>query len=384
MSFIKNILEQLEGGHLRRKLVQHDDQPGRQITIGGERVLNFSSNNYLGLALHSKLIDAAREALGGGTGSTASRLVTGNLALHEELELGLASLHRVSGARLFNSGYQANLGLISSLAGPEDLIVSDRLNHASVIDGCRLSRAQVLVADHADPASFRRLLGSAEASRRRFVVTDSVFSMDGDLAPLRELREICDEHQAMLIVDEAHAVGAFGPKGAGICAAQGIEADALVGGLGKAFGSYGGYVAGSDELCEFLLNRARSFVFSTALPPAVVAASLAALAMLSGDEGSAKREELGLRIAQLRDGLSKLGLLEAGAGKSAIFPIIAGEAETAMRASQRLLAAGVFCQAIRPPTVEKGKSRLRIALSALHTEADVDQLLTVLGELPLR
>jgi 8-amino-7-oxononanoate synthase len=383
MSFIKEMLAQLSEQHLRRTLTQHDDQPGRMITIEGKQVLNFSSNNYLGLALHPRLIEAARDALGGGTGSTASRLVTGNLALHEKLETGLAKLHGVSGARLFNSGYQANLGLISSLAGPEDLIVSDQLNHASVIDGCRLSRARVLVADHADLASFRRLLATSEACRRRFVVTDSVFSMDGDLAPLVALRELCDEQDAMLIVDEAHAVGALGPNGAGICAALGVEADALVGGFGKAFGSYGGYVAGSSELCEYLLNRARSFVFSTALPPAVAAASLEALHLLTGEEGNSKRATLDQRITQLRNGLDDLNLLEAGAGQSSIFPIIAGKAETAIRASDSLRRAGVFCQAIRPPTVAQGRSRLRIALSALHTEADVDRLLTGLAELQL-
>ena len=383
MSFIKEMLDQLEGGHLRRTLTQHDDQPGRKIEINGKLVLNFSSNNYLGLALHPTLIEASQLALQGGTGSTASRLVTGNLALHEKLEAGLAKLHGVAGARLFNSGYQANLGLISCLAGPQDLIVSDRLNHASVIDGCRLSRARILVADHAEPASFRKLLSSAGEFRRRFVVTDSVFSMDGDIAPLEALRALCDEFEAMLIVDEAHAVGALGPGGAGICAAMGIKADALVGGFGKAFGSYGGYVAGSEDLCEYLLNRARSFVFSTALPPAVVAASLAALTLLTSEEGEVQREALAARIKQLRAGLAELKLLEPGAGQSSIFPVIAGDAETALGASQRLLQAGVFCQAIRPPTVEKGKSRLRIALSALHTADDLAQLLGVLDELQL-
>ncbi len=384
MSFISKSLALLDQHDLRRELRRHNGEPGRCIEIAGKSLINFSSNNYLGLARHPVLIEASKAALEGGTGSTASRLVTGNLALHETLEQELAKLHKLPAALLFNSGYQANLGLISSLAGPEDIIISDRLNHASVIDGCRLSRAQIRVAEHASPASVAQLLGTSGSARRRFVITDSIFSMDGDLAPLRELRALCDEHKAWLIVDEAHAVGALGPNGAGICAEAEIEADALVGGLGKAFGSYGGYVAGSSELCEFLLNRARSFVFSTALPPAVAGASLAALRLLAGAEGAGLRSDLQARIAQLREGLQSIGLLEKGAGASAIFPIIVGEAAEALQASQKLAEAGVFCQAIRPPTVEEGRSRLRVALCALHTQADVDLLLSSLADLRLR
>jgi 8-amino-7-oxononanoate synthase len=381
MSFLKDSLAGLEAEHLRRELREHDDRPGRHIEIHGERVLNFSSNNYLGLASHPALIAAAGEALKAGTGSTASRLVTGNLALHQQLESELAAFHGLPAARLFNSGYQANLGLISSLAGPEDCIVSDRLNHASVIDGCRLSKARILVADHAQPGSFRAQLQAAESARRRFVVTDSVFSMDGDLAPLAELRQVCDEYGAFLIVDEAHAVGALGPKGAGLCAAAGVTPDALVGGFGKAFGSYGGYVAGSEELGEYLLNRARSFVFSTALPPAVVGASRAALRLALSEEGEGLRRSLGLRIQELSKGLEELGLLAQGAGQSPVFPIIVGDPETTLSWTDRLLAKGVFCQAIRPPTVERGKSRLRIALSALHLPEDIALLLAALAEL---
>lgn len=381
MTFIQDALTELEAEHLRRKLRQHDDRPGRRIEIAGASAINFSSNNYLGLASHPTLSAAAQAALVGGTSSTASRLVTGNLAVHEELESKLAALHQVPAVRLFNSGYQANLGLISSLAGPQDVIVSDRLNHASVIDGCRLSKAKILVAEHANPSSFCAQLQSAERHQRCFVVTDSVFSMDGDLAPLLELRALCDEYQAFLIVDEAHAVGALGPRGAGICARAGIIPDALVGGFGKAFGSYGGYVAGSAGLAEFLLNRARSFVFSTALPPAVVAASLAAVELTQGKEGDKLRSSLGARIGQLREGLDGLGLLEEGAGASPVFPVIIGEASEAVRWSNRLLETGVFCQAIRPPTVERGKSRLRVALSALHEPEDVELLLSGLSDL---
>lgn len=381
MSFLKDTLAQLEANHLRRKLREHDGQPGRYIEIEGRQALNFSSNNYLGLARHPRLIAAAQEALLFGTGSTASRLVTGNLALHQSLEAELASLHGLPSARLFNSGYQANLGLISSLAGPEDCIVSDQLNHASVIDGCRLSKARIRVAEHRQMASFRKELEAAGSARRRFVVTDSVFSMDGDLAPLADLRQLCDQMDAFLIVDEAHAVGCLGPGGAGLCAAAGIVPDALVGGLGKAFGSYGGYVAGSEELGEFLLHQARSFVFSTALPPAVVAASREAVQLAQEPEGENLRRRLQERMSQLGEGLAKLGLLGAGAGQSPVFPIIVGEPDKALTWTDALLDRSVFCQAIRPPTVERGKSRLRIALSAQHQAEDIQLLLASLAEL---
>lgn len=382
MSFLKQALAALEAQHLRRQLRRHDDEPGRSIEIDGNLLVNFSSNNYLGLARHPAIIEASQIALQSGTGSTASRLVTGNLGLHEELEARLARFHGCAGARLFNSGYQANLGLISSLAGPEDLVLSDQLNHASVIDGCRLSRAKILVVEHANPDAYRAMLASAGGYRRRFVVTDSVFSMDGDRAPVRELRALCDQYEAFLIVDEAHAVGTLGPGGAGVCADAGVKPDALVGGLGKGFGSFGGYVVGTDELCEYLLNQARSFVFSTALPPAVVAASLAALTLIESADGAERRQRLMDRIEQLRAGLDAMGSLEPGAGRSPVFPIIVGAAEAAMEASLALIEAGIFCQAIRPPTVERGRARLRIALSALHSAADVDLLLTRLANLP--
>jgi len=380
VKFLADELEALESAHLRRSLRQHDDQPGRLIEVDAKPRLNFSSNNYLGLALRPELVEAARESLEMGTGSTASRLVTGNLGLHEDLELALAKFHGCEAVRLFNSGYQANIGLISAVAGPGDLILSDQLNHASVIDGCRLSKAEIRVYPHSDPQAVAAELQASHSGGRRFVISDSVFSMDGDMAPLRELREVCDQHEAFLIVDEAHAVGALGPTGAGICAMAGIRPDALVGGLGKSFGSMGGYVAGSVDLCEFLLNRARSFVFSTALPPAVAAASLAAVALLSKSAGDDLRATLNDRIDQMRDGLQALSLLSSGAGQSPIFPILTGSPAKTLECSQGLLDRGFFCQGIRPPTVEKGKSRLRVALSALHQPEDVEELLAALSE----
>lgn len=377
MTFLRSELEDLESSHLRRSLRTHSECPGREIEIDGAEVLNFSSNNYLGLAGHPAVADGARAALCAGSGSTASRLVTGNLDVHEALEVQLASFHRLEAARLFGSGYQANLGLVSCLAGPEDLVISDRLNHASIIDGIRLSKATCRIADHCSVESVREHLRASKSFRRRFVITDSVFSMDGDSPDLLALRSLCDEFDAFLIVDEAHASGCIG-SGRGICADLGVVPDALSSGLGKAFGSYGGYVAGSRDLVEVLLNKARSFVFSTALPPAVVGAGLASLGVIESPEGTALRADLKSRIGQLRDGLQELGKLEVGAGDAPIFPFVVGSATAAVSLCDDLLRNGVFCQAIRPPTVEAGKSRLRIALSSLHTEDDVSRLLAAL------
>lgn len=377
MSFLAAELALLESHHLRRTMRQHHACPGRFIEIDGHEVLNFSSNNYLGLAGHQALAGGAQAALGAGSGSTASRLVTGNLDLHEQLEDALASFHGLEGARLFGSGYQANLGLLSCLANPEDLVVSDRLNHASIIDGIRLSRAECRIAEHGSLASVRAMLEGASGFRRRFVVTDSVFSMDGDSPDLVGLRALCDEFDAFLVVDEAHAVACLG-RGRGLCAELGVSADAITSGLGKAFGSYGGYVAGSRDLVEYLMNRARSFVFSTALPPAVIGAGLASVGLVEGSEGTTLRSVLAERIVQMRDGLAALGRLEPGAGNSAIFPFLVGGAPEALALGESLLAEGLFCQAIRPPTVEAGTSRLRIALSATHSEDDVARLLNVL------
>lgn len=379
MSFLEEELEAMEARHLRRTLRVHAECPGRTIRVDGKEVLNFSSNNYLGLAGDDRVAEGARLALAAGSGSTASRLVTGNLDLHEKLEEQIAELHQLPAARLFGSGYQANVGLISSLADSRDLIISDRLNHASIIDGIRLSKATCRIADHTSVASVRTHLRDSAEYRRRFVITDSVFSMDGDSPDLPALRQLCDEFDAFFIVDEAHATGCLG-AGRGLCVETGILPDAVTGGMGKAFGSYGGYVAGSEALVEYLLNRARSFVFSTALPPAVLGASLESLALIRGAEGIALRSKLAERISQLREGLLEIGRLEAGAGWTPIFPFVAGSSEMAMELGEGLLAEGLYCQAIRPPTVEPGKARLRIALSALHTAEDIERLLSALRQ----
>ncbi len=379
MSFLRAELTKLDQTQLRRKMRTHTDCPGRTIEIDGRACLNFSSNNYLGLADHEELKQGAREALVMGAGSTASRLVTGNTSLHEQLESELAAFHNVESVRLFGSGYQANVGLLSCLANSEDLIVSDQLNHASLIDGIRLSKAACRVTEHLSLDAVRVALEGSASFRRRFVVTDSVFSMDGDSPDLVGLRQICDQMDAFLVVDEAHAVACLG-AGAGLCFELGIVPDALVGGLGKGFGSYGGYVAGSSDLTEYLLNRARSFVFSTALPPAILGAGLAALRLVGGDEGEQRRLQLRLRIGELKQGLDTMGRLEVGSGATTIFPFLVGAAGEALELGERLLTEGIYCQAIRPPTVEVGRSRLRIALCADHTKQDIQELLSALQQ----
>lgn len=378
---LKEELAELEATGRRRWLRTLVGAPGRLVQLDGREVLNFSSNNYLGLAGHPTLARAAMEAIeGAGTGSGASRLILGNQDLHEELERQLAGFHDRPAALLFNSGYNANVGVLQVLGREGDVIFSDALNHASIIDGCRLSRARVVVYPHADAASLRRLLAQ-HPGRRRIIVTDAVFSMDGDRAPLPELAALSREHDAALMVDEAHGGGALGPGGRGAAADAEVIPDIHMGTLGKAFGSFGAYITGCQELVEVLLNRARSFVFTTALPPGVVAASRAALYLMQTDEGERLRRRLHEHIARFRDGLAARGILEDGAGTTPIFPVLVGDEDRAMACSQRLLERGIYAQGIRPPTVPRGTSRLRFALMATHEPEDLDRALTELDAL---
>jgi 8-amino-7-oxononanoate synthase len=374
-------LAELDARGLRRSLRVSAGAPGRTVVLDGREVLDFSSNNYLGLADHPALIRAAIEATERhGTGAGASRLVLGTQPLHIALEQALAAFHHRPAALLFGSGYHANIGVLQTLARDGDVIFSDALNHASIIDGCRLSRARVVVYPHLDVAALAGLLAT-HPGRRRIVVTDSVFSMDGDRAPVDELASLCRQHDAVLVLDEAHATGALGPGGRGVAADAGALADVHVGTLGKSFGSAGAYVAGERSLIELLANRARSFVFTTALPPGVVAATLAAVHLLSSADGNALRARLAAHIARFRQGLAELGLLQPGAGTTPIFPVIVGDERQTMACSQRLLERGIHAQGIRPPTVRAGTSRLRFALMATHEPEDLDRALTELSAL---
>lgn len=369
-------LEALSERGLRRYLEPLDSPQGPVVRVGGETLVNFSSNDYLGLAASPTVRGAALAAVERyGVGTGASRLVVGDTAAHHRLETRLAAFERAEAVRLFNSGYAANTGIIPALVGPGDAVFSDALNHASLVDGCRLSRARVCVYPHADVEALTRALAETPA-RRKLVVTDTVFSMDGDVAPLRDLVAACRAHGAALMVDEAHATGVLGARGAGLCDELGLEAqvDLRMGTLSKALGVMGAYVATSRAVADLLVSRARPFVFSTALPAHLCAAAEAAVDAVEGDPDL--RERLWRNIRRFAEGLRGLGL--RAEPRSAVFPIILGEPERALDAARRLREAGVLVKAIRPPTVPEGTSRLRFCLSASHTVGHVDLALEAL------
>ena len=364
-------LAHIRAAGLWRELRRIDGAVDTWVTVDGTRALLLCSNNYLGLANHPALMAAAaRAAETHGVGAGASRLISGSLAMHRDLEARLARFKHAEAAVLFPTGYHANIGTITALVRRGDAVFSDRLNHASIIDGCRLSGADVHVYPHADARALDDLLARHPA-RRRLVVTDSVFSMDGDHAPLREICAVAAAHDAMVMVDEAHATGVEGPTGAGLVEALGLD-DAItvqMGTLGKALGAAGAFVAGRRSLIELLVNRARSFIYTTALPPPVVAAVDAALDVVEHEPE--RRARLAEISATLRTRLRDLGF-EIPPGAGPIIPVIAGTSERALAWSRGLLEHGVFVQAIRPPTVPDGTARLRVTLMATHTDADLE------------
>jgi 8-amino-7-oxononanoate synthase len=370
MSDVAERLEELRESGLRRRLRLVEGAQGARIQLDGAPVLLLCSNNYLGLADHPRVREAAAEAaLKWGAGAGAARLISGNMTPHRQLEERLASFKRYETALLFGSGYLANVGVISALAGRGEVVFSDELNHASIVDGCRLSRAEAFVYRHGDVEHLAWGLREA-GDRAALIVTDGVFSMDGDVAPLEGLARLAHSRRCRLMVDEAHATGALGPGGRGSVAAAGLsgEVDLVVGTLGKALGSYGAYVCANAELSEYLLNTARSFVFSTALPPPALAAAMAALELLEAEPERVER--LAANAATLREGLAAEGL-PAGGAPSQIVPLEVGDAERTMKLCERLLGRGVFAQGIRPPTVPAGSSRLRFSVMATHEEAEL-------------
>ncbi len=357
-------LPMLAGGGVRRRLA-------------GQDVLVFCSNDYLGLATEPVLAEASNQATTAlGTGAGGARLISGNGELYAALEQELAAWCGYEAALCFSTGYLANMGVLTVLAGADDVIASDALNHASIIDGCRLSRAEVRVYPHGDVTALAGILRAASGARRRLVVTESLFSMDGDIAPLAAILDVARQHDALVVVDEAHALGVYGSHGGGVLQALGLggHADALVGTMGKAMGSAGAFVAGSRLLVDVLLNKARSFIFNTGLPPGVLAASLAALGMLRTD-GVLRRERLLEHARRLRYGLGELGFTVGG--ESYILPVILGDSQLTLTWRDALLEEGLFVQAIRPPTVPVGTSRLRLTVSAAHGAADIDCALEV-------
>ena len=364
-------LAELEQRGLYRRLRLVEGAQAGRVRLDGREVLMLSSNNYLGLANHPTLTRAAQAALERcGCGAGASRLISGSMALHHELEDRLAHLKHTQAALVFPTGYQANVGTLSALMGPDDTILSDALNHASIIDGCRLSRASTLVFRHNDVEHVAELLASCSGAGQRLIVTDSVFSMDGDIAPLAELSRLARRHDAWLMVDEAHATGVFGPHGGGVVEELGLSAavEIQMGTLGKALGGFGAYVAGSRQLIDWLVNRARSFVYTTALPPSVAATAIAALDIVAQEPQ--RRRQLWDNTAFLAEQLTGLGY-SLGHTRSQILPLIIGDAGQTMALAAALLERGIFAQGIRPPTVPAGTSRIRVTPMATHTRQDM-------------
>jgi 8-amino-7-oxononanoate synthase len=371
-------LDELRDRGLHRKLRLVSGPQGPRVLLGGRPVLLLCSNNYLGFADHPKVRSAAAEAsMRWGAGAGASRLISGNMEPHRTLESRLAEFKGYEAALLFGSGYLANTGTIAALAGQGEVVFSDELNHASIVDGCRLSRAETFVYRHRDLEHLDWGLRRAEG-RPALIVTDGVFSMDGDVAPLPELLELAHSHGCRLMVDEAHATGAVGPGGRGSVAAAGLsgEVDVVMGTLGKALGSYGAYVCASAETVEFLVNAARSFVFSTALPPASAAAAMAALELLHA--GPHRVERLQQNATVLRAALAAEGL-DPGGSKTQIVPLEVGEAERTMELCELVLERGVFAQGIRPPTVPEGSSRLRFTVMATHRAGELERAAKLVG-----
>ncbi len=364
-------LEDLKQEDRFRFLRRVESEQAASILLDGRKVRLFCSNNYLGLANHPRVKEAAAEAARvHGCGSGASRLISGNMRLHEDLEDRIARFMGTGASVLFNNGYTANVGILSSLAGEGDTIFSDALNHASIIDGCRLSRARVRVYRHGDPGHLESLLKQDHGPGKRFIVTDSLFSMDGDLAPLPDLVVLARSHGCLLMVDEAHAVGVLGPNGRGVAERFGVEeaVDISMGTLGKALGSFGAFAACSPVIRDFLINHARSLIYSTSLPPPVLAAAGEALEIVRSEPE--RRERLRENVLRLGSGLREMGL-SVPDPLTHIQALILGDEKRAMDVSERLLWKGVFAQGIRPPTVPPGTSRIRFSLMATHTTEDI-------------
>ena len=370
-------LAELEQRGLYRRLRLVEGAQAGRVRLNGREVLMLSSNNYLGLANHPTLTHAAQDALERfGCGAGASRLISGTMELHQELEDRLARLKHTQAALAFPTGYQANVGTLSALMEPGDTILSDALNHASIIDGCRLSRASTRVFRHNDMDHLAELLAACSGAGQRLIVTDSVFSMDGDIAPLAEMSRLARRYDAWLMVDEAHATGVFGPHGGGVVEELGLGSaiEIQMGTLGKALGGFGAYVAGSRQLIDWLVNRARSFVYTTALPPSVAATAIAALDIVAQEPQ--RRRQLWDNTAFLADQLTGLGYT-LGNSRSQILPLIIGDAGQTMALAAALLERGIFAQGIRPPTVPVGTSRLRVTPMATHTRQDMQYAVEV-------
>jgi 8-amino-7-oxononanoate synthase len=374
LEFVSEHLEVLRAKGLYRRMRALESAQDSWVMFEGRRVLNLCSNNYLGLAGHPEVKKAAAQAIERwGCGSGASRLICGTLAPHRELESRLAVFKGTEAALLYSSGYAANMGIIPAIVGEEDAVFSDELNHASIIDGCRLSRARVAVFPHNNldvlESKLRRV--ASGKSRRKLIVVDSVFSMDGDLAPLPELAKLAEKYGCLLMVDEAHATGVLGPGGRGLVTHFGLEESVTISmsTLSKALGSLGGFAAGSSEMVDFLINKSRSFIYTTALSPGNVAAAGAALTLLENEPSLTQRVLDNAKY--LRLGFKRLGF-DTRNSETQIIPVMVGDAAGALKMSGLLLDEGVLATAVRPPTVPDGTCRIRVTVMATHTRQDLD------------
>jgi glycine C-acetyltransferase/8-amino-7-oxononanoate synthase len=380
MEYISGELIKIKESDLYRELKVVGNSQDTHIEIDGKIFLSFCSNNYLGLANHPSVVKAVKDAVGKyGWGAGASRLVSGNMTLHETLENAISRFKGKEAAIVFPTGYMANLGAISTLVSNGDLVICDKLNHASIIDGCRLSGADFRVYAHCNMEKLENILKKSSKYNRKLIVTDSVFSMDGDLAPLPDIVRIARKHKAMVMVDEAHGTGVFGKKGRGVVEHFDLnkEIDVVMGTLSKAIGSLGGYVVGEIDLINYLRNKARSFMYTTALPPAVCAASIAGINLIQADPSL--RKSLWNNVCFIKD---KLKLLNTDmiSSESQIIPILIGDAQKAVEISKLLYKRGILIPAIRPPTVPVNSSRLRMTVMSSHTQGDLECLIEALSE----
>jgi 8-amino-7-oxononanoate synthase len=366
-------LEKTKEAGLYRKVRTMNTAPLPEMVIDGQKQIVFSSNNYLGLANDQRLIYAAETILHEfGVGSSGSRLTTGHTNWHQRLEEKIAHFKQTEAALLFSSGFLANVGVLSSVPEKGDVILSDQLNHASIIDGCRLSKADTVVYNHINMDDLEEKLKETLFFKRRFIVTDGVFSMDGTIAPLDQIIRLAKQYDAYVIVDDAHATGVLGEKGRGTSEYFGVYPDVVIGTLSKAIGTEGGFVAGSKVLIDFLLNHARTFIFQTAMPPSICAASYAALEIV--EESNEKRQLLFSNVKKIKNSLEEMGYVLKG-DLTPIIPVIIGDPQDAVSFAEKLQENRIYAPAIRPPTVPNGESRIRLTVTSDHGSKEIDYLL---------
>ena len=380
MASLQQELDALRADGLYRWLRQIEGPQGPWMQVDGRKTIVLASSDYLGLASHPRLKDAARQAIDRyGCSASAARLISGNHDLYPRLEERLARFKGTEAALVFSTGYQANLGVISALMDSQDVVFSDELNHASIVDGCRLSKAQVRVFPHNDLVALERLLEREGSARRKLIVVDGLYSMDGDLAPLAKIVDLAERYDCMTMVDDSHGTGVLGASGRGAVEATGMlgRIDIETGSLAKALGGFGAYVVGNRTVIDYLINRARSFIFTCAMPPAVLATVLEALAVI--EEEPERRQRLWDNTRYLRAGLRDLGF-EVGESETQIIPLMVRESERTMRVCQELLDRGVFAQGIRYPSVPRGTERIRLTVTASHCREDLETALMTLAE----